>query len=286
MVVLPFLSRPLQSILTFTAIAPRLFRGINTLFTPGSKVDALDATAVGVAAVRGDYVTANAVSFLLTLGEYLEDTTERQSDRLLKQLLRPVPTQAWVDRDGTLRQIPCSDLREGDQVVVGIGELIPIDGRIIEGMALVNQASLTGESLPVTKEPGERVLSGTVVEEGRITIWAERVGDKTTTARITRFIEESLQNRPATQRLADLYAERRVYLTLGMGALVLALTGDIRRLAAVLMVDYSCAIKLSLPIAFKASMHRAAPMGRWSRADEPSKTWPVSIPWCLIKPAR
>jgi cation transport ATPase len=160
LVLLPFFSRPLRALVTFVTLAPTLFKGVNALLTPGSKVAALDATAVGLAALRGDYFTANATHFLLKVGEYLEYTTERQSEQLLKQLLHPAPTRAWVERDGSLSQISCQDLREGDHVVVGVGELIPIDGRIVQGTALVNQASLTGESLPISKSQASMSCPG------------------------------------------------------------------------------------------------------------------------------
>jgi cation-transporting P-type ATPase C len=198
---------------------------------------------------------------LLALGAYLEQRTARHADDLLRHLLKPMPTQAWVERDGALVQIPCSELQVGDRIEVGPGEMIPIDGKVIGGNAAVNQASVTGESLAVRKEAGDKVLSGTVLEGGRLRIRATRVGAETTTARIARFIENALQQQSQTQSLAEQLADQRVYLTLGTGALVYAATRDLDRLASVFLVDYACALKLGTPVAIKSAMYQGAKHG-------------------------
>ncbi len=139
--------------------------------------------------------------------------------------------------------------------------MIPIDGKVIGGNAAVNQASVTGENLAVRKETGDRVLSGTVLEAGRLRIRATRVGAETTTARIARFIENALQQQSRTQSLAEQLADRRVYLTLGTGALVYVATRDLDRLASVFLVDYACALKLGTPVAIKSAMYQGAKYG-------------------------
>jgi manganese/zinc-transporting P-type ATPase C len=238
---LPFLTPPMQRLLTFVIQGGILAKGADTLVREGIKVEVLDALAVGLAAARGQVYTATVTGFLLALGEYLERRTERQSDRLLRRLLRPEPAMAWVERDGELVQVAGDEVREGEVLVVGTGETIPVDGRVIDGAALVNQAAVTGEDVPVRKEAPRRVVAGSTLVEGRLRIAATQVGADTTTARIARFIQESLGKQSDTQRLADELADKRVYLTLITGGLVYLLSGDLTRLESVFLVDYSCA---------------------------------------------
>jgi heavy metal translocating P-type ATPase len=258
---LPFLTPPMQKLLTFVNQGGTLAKGADTLISEGIKVEVLDALAVGLAAARGEVYTATITGFLLALGEYLERRTERQSDRLLRRLLRPEPAMAWVERAGALVQVAGDEVQEGETVVVGVGETIPVDGRVIEGAALVNQAAVTGEDVPVRKEPPRRVVAGSTLVEGRLRIQATQVGADTTTARISRFIQESLGKQSETQRLADQLADKRVYLTLVTGGLVYAFTRDLTRLESVFLVDYSCALKLGTPVAFKSGMYAAASHG-------------------------
>jgi heavy metal translocating P-type ATPase len=265
---LPFLRFPFNSLLTYITIAPTLTKGANTLLSQGIKVEVLDSLAVGLAAVRGENFTAIATHGLLAAGEYLEHQTEKHSDALLRHLLKPMPTQAWIEREGTLIQIPSTEIKEGDIVIVGTGEMMPIDGRVIDGTAAVNEASLTGETVPVRKEFKDKVLSGTVIEDGRLKIRATQVGDNTTTARITRFIEESLKKQSKTQCMAEELANQRVYYTLGLGGLVYLLTRDLHRLAAVFLVDHACPLKLGTPVAIKSAMYRGATHGMLFRGGQ------------------
>jgi cation-transporting P-type ATPase C len=255
---LPFLSPPVRRVVTFLNISKILLTGLDTLINRGIKVEVLDAIAIGLAAGRGEYLTANVTDFLMELGTYLEKKTERQSNRMLRRLLRPEPTLAWVERNGALIQMPDDQIKAGEKVQVRLGEKIPVDGLVLDGAALVNQSAITGESVPVRKEIMDRVIAGSLVEEGRLRIEARHVGDETTTARIARFIEDSLDKSSKTQRLAEKLAHRRVYLTLGTGGLVYLLTGEERRLESVFLVDYSCALKLGTPLAFKSGMYHAA----------------------------
>jgi heavy metal translocating P-type ATPase len=259
--VLPLLPPSAQKLLTFAVVGSTLAKGADTLIRSGIKVEVLDALAVGLSAARGKVYTATVTGFLLALGEYLERRTERQSDRLLRGLLRPEPAMAWVERDGELVQLPGDEVRRGELVTVGVGETIPVDGRVAGGTALVNQSAITGEDVPVRKEAPKRVVCGSLVLEGRLRIEATQVGEDTTTARVARFIQESLSKRSDTQRLADELADKRVYLSLGTGGLVYALTRDPTRLESVFLVDYSCALKLGTPVAFKSGMYRAAAQG-------------------------
>lgn len=265
---LPLLSPGAQKLVTFVNLGSTLGKGAETLISEGIKVEVLDAVAVGLSAARGEHYTANITGLLLALGEYLERRTARQSDRMLRRLLRPEPTLAWVERAGELVQVPGQEVREGEVVVVGVGEQIPVDGRVLEGAALVNQAAVTGEQVPVRKEAPRRVVAGSLVVEGRLRIEATQVGEETTTARVSRFVRESLGKRSQTQHLADDLADKRVYITLATGGLAYALTRDLRRLESVLLVDYSCALKLGTPIAFKSGMVAAANHGVLMKGGE------------------
>jgi manganese/zinc-transporting P-type ATPase C len=261
LLLLPLLPRPAQHVATYLNIGAKLIKGADTLIHEGVKVEVLDALAVGLSASRGKLYTANITDLLLTLGEYLEERTQQQSDRLLRRLLRPAPTLAWVERDGQLVRIPGDQVRAGEILVVGVGETIPVDGRVVEGAALVNQAAVTGEDVPVAREAPKRVVAGSVLVEGRLRIEATRVGEDTTTARVARFIQDSLDKSSETQRLAGELADQRVYLTLGSAAAVYALTRDLTRVQSVFLVDYSCALKLGTPVAFKSGLYEAANHG-------------------------
>ena len=261
LLLLPLLPRPAQHVATLLNIGSKLIKGADTLIHEGVKVEVLDALAVGLSASRGKLYTANITDFLLTLGEYLEERTQQQSDRLLRRLLRPAPASAWVERDGQLVQVPGDQVRAGEILVVGVGETIPVDGRVVEGIALVNQAAVTGEDVPVAREAPKRVVAGSVLLEGRLRIEATRVGEDTTTARVARFIQESLDKPSDTQRMADALADQRVYLTLGSAGAVYALTRDLTRVQSAFLVDYSCALKLGTPVAFKSGLYQAANHG-------------------------
>lgn len=257
----PLLSMPLRAALTLLNISPVLLEGVDTFIDRGIKVEVLDAVALGLAASKGSYFAANLTNLLLQTGGYLEKRTQYRSDAKLRQLLRPTPTLAWVEREGELVQVPDGEIRPDERVVVGTGDKVPVDGLVLGGTALVNQAAVTGESVPVRKEVMDRVVAGSLIEDGRLRIEARHVGADTSTARIARFIEGSLQQGSETQRLAERLSDQRVYLTLGTGALVYLLTGESRRLESVFLVDYSCALKMGTPLAFKSGMYRAATAG-------------------------
>jgi heavy metal translocating P-type ATPase len=258
---MPLLGPTQRRLLTLANVAPILVEGADTLVRRGVRMEVLDALAVGLATFKGETYTANITAFLLALGSYLEHETQRKSDLLLRRLLQPAPAPAWVERGGELVQVAGDEVKPGEIVVVGVGESIPVDGRVVEGMALVNQSSVTGEEVPVRRERRHRVVAGSVVEEGRIRIEAQRVGADTTAARVASFIRSSLEARSDTQRLAEELADQRVWLTLVTGGIVYALTRDLTRLESVFLVDYSCALKLGTPMAFKSGMYRAATHG-------------------------
>ena len=240
---------------------PVLMEGAETLLERGVKVEVLDAAAVGFSLWRKDYFTANSIVALLALGEYLEELSEDKAAGLLKGLLKPQVEHVWVERDGKDVRVGVEEVVIGDWVVCGSGELIPVDGVVIDGDASVNQSSITGESIPVHLQSGDEALSGSVIEEGRLKIEARRVGSETGMARIGRFLENSLRTKSESQKKSDELADRLVPATLGLGLLLFLMTRDVRRAAAVLTVDYSCAIKLANPVAVRTAMYTAARSG-------------------------
>lgn len=254
----PAIPRPLRGLLSWVLAMPVLLRGGETLFSRGAKVEVLDALALGFSLFRRDYLTANAIVSLLSVGEYLEQISEDRSTGLLKTLLRPQVETVWAERQGKEIALDVHDLVIGDIVVCGSGEMIPVDGEVAGGEALVNQSSVTGESVPVHMEPGSEVFSGSLIAEGRLRIRALQVGEETSMARIQRFLENSLRFRSPSQRRSEALADRLVPATLGLGLGILLLTRDFRRAAAVFTVDYSCAIKLATPVAVKTAMFTAA----------------------------
>lgn len=240
---------------------PVLLEGVATLWNRGVKVEVLDASAVLFCLVRRDYFTAASIVFLLSAGAYLEEMSENRTTGLLKSLLKPQVETIWIREDGRELEIPLEQARIGDRVVCGAGELIPLDGMVVEGEASVNTSSITGESVPLHVHPGVEVLSGSVVESGRIVFVASHVGGETSMARIATFLEQSLRSESQSQKESDRLADRLVPVTFGLGLGLLALTRDLAKAAAVLTVDYSCVIELANPVAVRVAMFTAAKQG-------------------------
>ncbi|PIF03321.1 MAG: heavy metal translocating P-type ATPase, partial [Arcobacter sp.] len=209
-----------KATMTTAAALPLLKEGTQELLEEGLTSKVLEAAAVGISIYRKDYLAANSTNAMLELGEYIEETTVHKSDDLLKELAKPNVKEAWVERkvDGKVTEvlIDSDDIKVGDIVVVGMGNTIPIDGHIVEGNASVNQISMTGEAEPVMKVRGDRVISGTIVEDGRIKIWAENVGSDTATQKIKTYIENSLNEKSSVQLKATKLANKLVPVTLGL----------------------------------------------------------------------
>ncbi len=206
-------------------------------------------------------MAARTTLFMLALGEHLEASIARRSDELLRSLLRPDTGLVWVEREGAETRVAAGDLAVGNIVVVGAGATIPVDGTVLSGQAQVNEASMTGESRSVAKGRGARALSGTVVEEGRLRIYAEHVGRQTAVARIADYVESALSSKSQAQLGASRLADRLVPGVLGLAGITHLITADWQRTAAVLQADYACALKLATPVAFKSAMHRAGRSG-------------------------
>ncbi len=254
----PVLPAPVRTGLSWLAAAPIILKGVETLVSRGIKVEVLDATAVSLSLARGDYFTANSIVALLTLGRYLEFTSEKKSSELLTSLLKPQAESVWVDIEGTEVQIDAADLEIGSLVIAGSGEMIPVDGVVREGEAALNQSSITGEALPRHVQPGDDVISGAVVHEGRIKIEAQKVGSHTSMARVNKFLENSLRHKSEREMRSEELADKLVPFSLGLGLAEYALTRDFKRAIGVLTVDYSCALKLSGPVTVRSSMYKAS----------------------------
>ena len=255
----------LKTATSLYAYAPLLKEGVSELFNEGVTSKVLESMAVGVSLARRDYMAANSTNLMLAIGEYMEESAVHRSDDLIKELAKPNIEEVWVEtiKDGkkTLNKVATSSVKVGDIVVVGAGESIGIDGYIVEGAASVNQVSMTGEAEPVKKERGDRVMSGTVVEDGRIKIWAEGVGEETATARIKQYIQSSLNEKSSVGLKATKLADKLVPVTLSLAGASYLLSGDMTRVASVLQADYSCALKLATPVAFKSSISKAGRNG-------------------------
>lgn len=256
----PALPRPFRPPLSWGLALPTLTQGITTSLTEGIRVETLDAAAVGFPFC--EKTTLPRISLFSSGTRRISGTAFRgKTNALLRSLLRPQSEEVWVERDGQEVKVSADEITIGDLVICGSGEMIPVDGEVSGGEALVNQSSITGESVPIHVQPGDEVLSGSLVSEGRIKISARQVGQETTTARISRFLENSLRFKSKTQKQSDILADKLVPVTFGLGLASWLLTRDIRRAASVLTVDYSCAVKLSTPVAVKMSMFSAAHCG-------------------------
>ena len=251
----------LRTAATLAASLPLYSHALQDLFDEGVNSHVLEAMAVAISTGSRDHAAANTTVFMLALGEYLEDSIARRSDDMLKKLLRPDTGLVWIEQGGIERQVPAAEVDVGCIVIVGAGATVPVDGTVLSGEAVVNEATMTGESVPVRRARGDAVLSGTVVEEGRLRVYAEHVGQGTAAARIADYVEQSLTAKSASQVDAARLADRLVPGVLGLAGASWLLAGDWRRAAAVLQADYSCALKLATPVAFKSGMYQAGRHG-------------------------
>lgn len=248
-------------IATVLASYPIFHRAIKALLSKRLDADVLVAIAVTAAASIGEFVAAGEVAFIMLLGTQLEDYTMRRARRSLGSLLSLVPPRARVRRGETEADIPTVDVRVGDVLVVRAGERIPVDGVVQRGTASVNQAPVTGESMPVDKSAGDEVYVGTINESGALIIEATRVGEETTLARIAKLVEAAQQREAPIQRAMDKLAAWLVPVMLTLSLLVFALTHDKYRAITVLIVTCPCALILATPTAVIAAIARAARAG-------------------------
>ena len=232
--------------------------GIKSLLKGKLSVAVLDATAVTVSIVRGDFNTAGSVMFMLGIGEMLEDWTHKKSVADLAGAMSLNIEKVWLKTDGCEQLVPINEVQVGDRIVVRTGGMIPLDGIVTEGDMTVNQSSMTGESIPVAKSAGSYVYAGTVVEEGECVITVDKTSGGGRYDRVIKMIEDSEKLKSTTEDKAYRLADRLVPYTLAGTVLVYLLTRNVTKMLAVLMVDFSCALKLSMPIAVLSAMRECS----------------------------
>ena len=249
-----FLPAPLAAAYTVYRSLGFVWKGVKCLLHRKLEVEVLDALSIGVSVLRGDYGTAGSVMFLLNLGSLLEEWTRKKSlDDLARSMALNVD-KVWVRAQGTEVLTPLTKVHPGDEIVVRSGNMIPLDGTVIEGEAMVNQAALTGESMPVRKIPGFIVYAGTVVEEGECVFTATAADGTNRYDKIVSMIEESEKLKSSTENRALQLADKLVPWCLAGTVATYALTRNVTRAISILMVDFSCALKLSMPLAVLSAM--------------------------------
>lgn len=253
-----FLPAPLRIALGICQSAPRILHAAKTLLSGRLTVDVLDGTAIGVSQLTGDFATAASVQFLLRLGETLEEWTHKRSvDDLARSMTLQVDTVWKLEESGRQTLVPLGAVAPGDRVVVHTGNVLPLDGILESGEVMLNQASLTGESVPVAKRPGAAVYAGSVVEEGNCVVRVTGAAGENRYDRIVRMIEDSERLKSGVEQQAANLADRLVPWCLGGSLLTWLLTRNVARAVSVLMVDFSCALKLSMPLSVLSAMREA-----------------------------
>ena len=251
------LPAPIRAIYTTVVSVKYIWKGIQTLAQGKIEVPVLDATAIGVSMLRGDYGTAGSVMFLLGVGELLEEWTHKKSVGDLARSMSLNVGKVWLKKDGQEIFVPSEKIVAGDEIVVHMGNMIPFDGEVSNGEGMVNQASLTGESVPVRRTLGSVVYAGTVLEEGELTILVKQTGGSSRYEKITAMIEESEKLKSGLESKAEHLADRLVPYSLGGTALTYLLTRNATKALSILMVDFSCALKLAMPISVLSAIREA-----------------------------
>lgn len=252
-----FVPYPVRAVYAGFCSLRYFWKGIKSLANGKLEVEVLDATAIGVSILRRDFNTASSVMFLLGIGEILEQWTHKKSVGDLARSMSLNIKKVWLKKGDQEVLVSTSEICPGDQVVVHMGTVIPFDGIVTEGEAMVNQASLTGESVPVRKEVDKYVYAGTVLEEGELTIQVKATSGATRFEKIVTMIEESEKLKSGVESKAENLADKLVPYTLAGTALTWAVTRNTTKALAVLMVDFSCALKLAIPIAVLSAIREA-----------------------------
>lgn len=252
-----FLPLPVRTFLTTLKSVKYIWKGVRTLTKCRIEVPVLDATAIGVSMLRGDFSTASSVMFLLGFGEILEDWTHKKSVDDLARSMSLNVSKVWLITEDSEVQVGTDEIKPGDRVRIHMGTVIPFDGIVTEGEAMVNEASLTGESMPVAKHESSYVYAGTVMEEGELTIRVKETSGSTKFEKIVTMIEETEKLKSAVESKAEHLADRLVPYTLAGTALTYALTRNVTKALSILMVDFSCALKLAMPISVLAAIREA-----------------------------
>ncbi len=253
-----FLPVPVTSAIALVRSVKYIKEGLRALLRGKLTVAVLDATAVTTSVIRGDFGTAGSVMFMLRLGEILEEWTHKKSVADLAGAMSLQVENVWLQTGDTEVLVPIGQVKVGDRIVVRTGNLIPLDGKVVSGEAMVNQSSMTGESLPIPKSVGSLVYAGTVAEEGECVIQVDKETGGGRYDRIVRMIEDSEKLKSTVEAQASHLADKLVPYTLGGTALTYLLTRNVTKTLAVLMVDFSCALKLAIPIAVLSAMRESA----------------------------
>lgn len=253
--ILPY---PIRICLTSIQSVKYLWKGLITLAAGRIEVPVLDATAIGVSVLRSDFNTAGSIMFMLGIGELLEEWTHKKSVDDLARTMSLNVGKVWLVSGGQEVLVPTSQIKAGDKVVVHMGNIIPFDGVVAEGEAMVNQASLTGESVPVRKTVESTAYAGTVVEEGELTILVKEVGGSSRFEKIVKMIEDSEKLKSGAESKAEHLADKLVPYSLGGTILTYLLTRNVTKALSILMVDYSCALKLAMPISVLSAIREAS----------------------------
>ena len=253
--ILPY---PIRICLTSIQSVKYLWKGLTTLVAGRIEVPVLDATAIGVSVLRSDFNTAGSIMFMLGIGELLEEWTHKKSVDDLARTMSLNVGKVWLVSGGQEVLVPTSQIKAGDKVVVHMGNIIPFDGVVAEGEAMVNQASLTGESVPVRKTVESTAYAGTVVEEGELTILVKEVGGSSRFEKIVKMIEDSEKLKSGAESKAEHLADKLVPYSLGGTILTYLLTRNVTKALSILMVDYSCALKLAMPISVLSAIREAS----------------------------
>ena len=252
-----FFPQPLKRVLTGIKAIPYLLKGIGTLLRGKIEVALLDAVAISASILTGDYDTASSVMFLLGIGEILEEWTHKKSVDDLARTMSLDVDKVWTVVQGEEVLLPINEVQIGAEIIIRTGNMIPLDGKLCSGEAMVNQASMTGEAVPVRKVAGSYAYAGTVVEEGECHIIVEKAAGSGRYDRIVKMIEESEKLKSSTEDRASHLADKLVPYSLGGAVLAYLLTRNVTKALAFLMVDFSCALKLSMPVAVLSAMREA-----------------------------
>ena len=252
-----FLPMPVRAVITSVKSVKYIWKGIRCLAHGRLEVPVLDATAISVSVFRKDFATAGSVMFLLGIGEIIEEWTHKKSVGDLARSMSLNVKKVWLKREDQEILVKSSEVQPGDEIIVHMGNVIPFDGEVSDGEGMVNQASLTGEAMPVRKVSGQSVYAGTVLEEGELQIRVKAVTGSTRYEKIVSMIEDSEKLKSSVEGKAEHLADRLVpYTLLGTGAAWL-LTRNVTRTLSVLMVDFSCALKLAMPITVLSAIREA-----------------------------
>ncbi len=254
----PFMPTPLKAAVACATGLPAIMNGLDTLVNKGLKVQVLDMSTIGFSLLRRDYTAATSIAAMVVAGEYFRQTTEDRTNNLLRSLMIAPVEKVSVIRDGQQAEVGFEEVCINDIVRCTVGEIVPVDGIITHGDALIDRSSISGESLPVHCMKGDNIISGSHITEGTVEIKAVRVGPETSMKRIAHLMENTVRRKSKPERDSDRLADMLAPITLGAGAAIYAATNDADKALSALTVDYACAVKLPTPVVIKSSMYAAA----------------------------